>query len=192
MSSIPFLFAVLFASAIVKLLQLITKDKGSLFFKQTRIGLNGKPFEILKFRTMVRDADVVLGDILTDKKMKEEWEKSQKLERDPRITKAGWLLRKLSIDELPQFWNVLIGEMSCIGPRPLIPGELEYHGGKPDIYQSLKPGITSWWACNGRTALSYGERLELEYYYIEHFSFELDIKTFFRTIKTVLVSRNGC
>ena len=135
---------------------------------------------------MVPNADEVLKKLLKQKKYKKEWDKNQKLENDPRITKIGRILRKTSLDELPQFINVLKGDMSLIGPRPLVKGELDKHKGDHAIYESVKPGITGWWACNGRSATTYEKRLELEYYYIKNMSLLLDIKCIFLTIKAVI------
>lgn len=139
---------------------------------------------------MVPDADEVLKELLKKKRYKKEWDKSQKIENDPRITKVGKFLRKTSLDELPQFINVLKGDMSLIGPRPLVKGELDKYNGNHTIYESVKPGITGWWACNGRSATTYKKRLELEYYYVKNISLLLDVKCIFLTIKAV-VSRNG-
>ena len=136
---------------------------------------------------MIWNADEVLHNVLLkQKKYKEEWDKYQKLNDDPRITKVGKLLRKTSLDELPQFINVLKGDMSLIGPRPLIEGELDAHKGNHEIYESVRPGISGWWAANGRSATDYEKRLELEYYYCENCSLLLDIRCIFKTIKVVL------
>ena len=124
------------------------------------------------------------------KKYAEEWRKNQKFENDPRITKVGKILRKTSLDELPQFINVLLGDMSLIGPRPLLKGELEQHNGDSKVYESVKPGITGWWACNGRSATTYEQRLEYEYYYVNNFGLLLDLKCIFKTIK-VVIERKG-
>ena len=175
---------------IVKLCYIFTGDFKSIFYSHERIGKNGKVFKIYKFRSMVPDADNVLKKILKNKKYKNEWDKNHKLDNDPRITKIGNILRKTSLDELPQFINVLIGDMSMIGPRPLIKGELDAHHGNHKIYESIRPGITGWWACNGRSATSYKKRLELEYYYINNCSILLDIKCIFKTIGAV-ISRTG-
>ena len=118
------------------------------------------------------------------------WNKFQKITDDPRITKIGKILRKTSLDETPQFINVLLGDLSLIGPRPLVPGELSKHRGNHKLYESVKPGITGWWAVNGRSATSYRKRLELEYYYIQNMGFKLDFLCIIRTIK-VIICRNG-
>ena len=171
---------------IVKISYLISKDHNSIFYTQTRIGKNGKEFKLYKFRSMIPNADEVLKKLLKNPIYKAEWERNQKLENDPRITKMGKILRKTSLDELPQMINVLKGDMSMIGPRPLVKGELDAHHGNHAIYESVRPGISGWWAVNGRSATTYEKRLELEYYYCENCSLILDIKCFFMTITTVL------
>ena len=171
---------------IVKISYLLHKDFDSIFFRQKRIGKNGKEFNLYKFRSMVPNADEVLKELLKDPKYKEEWNLNQKFEHDPRITSMGNILRKTSLDELPQFINILIGDMSLIGPRPLVPGELDSHNGNHELYESVRPGISGWWAANGRSATTYERRLELEYYYVQHCSLILDIRCVFRTIKVVI------
>lgn len=171
---------------IVKISYLLHKDFDSIFFRQKRIGKNGKEFNLYKFRSMVPNADEVLKELLKDPKYKEEWDLNQKFEHDPRITSMGNMLRKTSLDELPQFINILIGDMSLIGPRPLVPGELDSHNGNHELYESVRPGISGWWAANGRSATTYERRLELEYYYVQHCGLILDIRCVFRTIKAVL------
>lgn len=173
-------------SIVVKVFTLLNRDFNSIFFVQIRIGKNGKKFKLYKFRTMVPNAEEELQKLLKIKKYKTEWDKNQKFKNDPRITKIGKILRKTSIDELPQFINILKGDMSLIGPRPLIEGELLKHKGNPSIYQSIKPGITGWWVCNGREEMTYKKRLNLEYYYVENRGILLDIKCIFKTIKIIL------
>ncbi|MBR2603789.1 MAG: sugar transferase [Bacilli bacterium] len=171
----------------VKICYLCIGDTKSIFYTHNRIGKNGKIIKLIKFRSMIWNADEVLHNVLLkQKKYKEEWDKYQKLNDDPRITKVGKLLRKTSLDELPQFINVLKGDMSLIGPRPLIEGELDAHKGNHEIYESVRPGISGWWAANGRSATDYEKRLELEYYYCENCSLLLDIRCIFKTIKVVL------
>ena len=155
-------------SIIVKISYMLNGDFHSIFYSHNRVGKNGKLFKLYKFRTMVTNADEVLKELLKNPKYKKEWELNQKLANDPRITKIGKLLRKTSLDELPQFINVLVGNMSLIGPRPLVPGELDDHKGNHQLYESVKPGITSWWACHGRSDTTYEERLDLEYYYVRY------------------------
>jgi undecaprenyl-phosphate galactose phosphotransferase len=172
-------------SIIIKLLFLCTGDFGNIMYRQRRVGKDGKIIEIFKYRTMVKNADELLEDLLKDDRYKKEWEETQKLENDPRITKIGKLLRMSSLDELPQCINVLMGDMSLVGPRPLIEGELEQHGGT-GLYWKIKPGITGWWATHGRSDIDYKERLELEYYYIRNQSLKLDLICILKTIGVVL------
>lgn len=174
---------------IIKLAYLLSGDTARIFYRQPRIGKNGKKIRIFKFRTMVPDADEKLKELLKQEKYRAEWDANQKLSDDPRITKVGRFLRKTSVDELPQLLNVLTGEMSLVGPRPLVEGELEAHDGMK-LYQMVKPGITGWWGCNGRSNISYHERLELEYYYIKHFSIYLDFLCILRTVLSV-IQRDG-
>lgn len=174
----------------VKIMYIITGDFKSVFYTHTRVGKDGVPFLMYKFRTMVPNSKEILEELLKDPKYKEEWDKNQKLTNDPRITKAGKILRKTSLDELPQMINVLLGHMSLIGPRPLIPGELDKHNGNHEIYERIRPGVTSWWASHGRSATTYEERLALEYYYVQNRSLWLDIKCIFATIKAV-ISKTG-
>lgn len=171
---------------IIKICNIMTGDFDKVFYKQKRIGKNGKYIYIYKFRTMIPNADEELKELLKQPKYKKEWDLNQKLEHDPRITKAGKFLRKSSLDEMPQFINVLKGDMSLIGPRPLVEGELDAHNGNHKLYESIRPGITSWWASHGRSATTYEERLNLEYFYINNQSLLLDIKCIFATIKSVI------
>ena len=175
---------------IIKIIFLINKDKYTIFYKHKRVGKNGKVFYMYKFRTMIPDADKQLNKLLRSKKRQKEWNRYRKLSNDPRITKVGKHLRKSSIDELPQILNVLKGDMSLIGPRPLIEGELDSYNGNHELYESIKPGITGWWACNGRSDVECEERLQLEYYYCNNYSLLLDIKCLFKTI-IVVIKRIG-
>ena len=174
---------------IVKLVTLCSGDTAKLFYRQKRVGQNGKMIRIWKFRSMVPDADKRLQEMLKEEKWRKQWEENQKFDNDPRITKVGKFLRKTSIDELPQLVNVLVGDMSLVGPRPLVDGELEAHDGLK-IYQKVKPGITGWWGCNGRSNIDYRERLELEYYYVKNCSLYLDVLCIFRTVLAV-VKKDG-
>ena len=173
-------------SFIIKIIYILKGDFNSIFYTQDRIGKNGKLFKMYKFRTMVPNADEVLKELLKNPKIRKEWKLNQKLENDPRITNIGKFLRKTSLDEIPQFLNVLIGDMALIGPRPLVKGELDEHHGNHELYESVRPGVTGWWASHGRSDISYNERLELEYYYIKNRGLKLDIICIFATIKAVL------
>ena len=180
-------------SVIIKVCYMLQKDYNPILFTQERIGKDGNTFKLYKFRSMVPNADEVLNELLkNDSKARKEWKKYQKLSNDPRITKIGRIIRKLSLDELPQLINVIKGDMSMIGPRPLVIGELDQHNGNHDIYESVKPGITGWWACNGRSDIEdYDKRLELEYYYIKCKGIKMDIKCIFKTIIVVLNSKGA-
>ena len=172
-------------SLVIKIAFLSNGDTKSIFYKQKRIGLNGKPIEIFKFRSMVWNAEELLSELLQQDSYRAEWQNNQKFENDPRVTSVGNILRKTSIDELPQLINVLLGDMSLVGPRPLVEGELEMHNGLK-LYQKVKPGITGWWGCNGRSNIDYKERLELEYYYVKNCSFYLDMLCIARTVLAVM------
>ena len=173
-------------TVLVKICYVLSGDFNTIFFVQKRIGKDGKEFYLYKYRTMVPNAEEILKKLLKQKKYKDEWDRNQKFDKDPRITKMGKILRKTSLDELPQMYNILYNNMSMIGPRPLVDGELDAHNGNHEIYESVKPGITGWWASHGRSATTYEERLELEYYYVKNRSLWLDIRCIFDTIKAVL------
>ena len=163
-------------------------SRGPVFFKHHRIGKNGKPFGMYKFRSMVCDADK-LFETLPDE-MKREFEESYKITNDPRITKIGKFLRETSLDELPQFLNVIKGDLSLVGPRPIIEVELEKYGENKDKFLSVIPGITGYWQANGRSAVTYEQRMEMELYYVDNASLWLDIKVLFQTVFAVF-KRDG-
>ncbi len=168
-------------------------DKGPIFYKQKRIGYKGKPFFIIKFRTMYPDAEKRLKEILEkDPKAREQWEKTWKLRNDPRITPIGKLLRKTSLDELPQFFNVLKGEMSVVGPRPVVEEELKkFYKDKAKYYISVKPGITGYWQVEGRSDIKdYEKRVEMDVWYVKNMSLWLDLKIIFKTL-WVMLTRKG-
>lgn len=170
---------------VVKISFLCKGDKKSIFFKHMRIGKDGKPFMMYKFRSMVHNAEELLEELLKEERYRKQWADNQKIDNDPRITTIGAFLRKSSLDELPQLLNVLKGDMSIVGPRPLVEGELEEHGGSK-LYWQEKPGLTGWWGSHGRSDVDYEQRLELEYYYIRNMSFKLDVICIFKTITAVL------
>ena len=162
-------------------------DNGPIFYCQERLGKNGKKFKMYKFRTMVVDADKKLKEILKDnEELQKEWNETRKLKNDPRITKMGKFLRETSLDEFPQFLNVLKGEMSLVGPRAVVEDEIEKFGIYKNKVLSVKPGITGYWAANGRSDTSYEERVNLETKYVDYFSVLLDIKILFKTIYVVI------
>lgn len=165
-----------------------TGSKGTVFFKHKRIGKNGKEIYIYKFRTMVENAEDLIKQF-TPEQM-EEFKANFKLENDPRITKIGKFLRKTSLDELPQLLNIIKGDLSIIGPRPVITEELEKYGINKEKFLSVTPGLTGYWAANGRSTTTYEQRMEMELYYIDNISFKLDIKVFLKTILSV-IKREG-
>ena len=189
--SIIGIIAMIPIALIVKVSYMLTGDFNSIFYKQKRIGKNGKIIYIYKFRSMVPNADEILKELLKKPKYKKEWQKNQKLENDPRITKAGKILRKTSLDEMPQFIAVFKGDMSLIGPRPLVIGELDDHNGNHEIYEAVRPGITGWWASHGRSNTTYEERLELEYFYVNNCSLKLDIKCIIATVMAVVFKKGA-
>lgn len=162
------------------------KNKGRIFFSQERIGLNGKTFKIYKYRSMVENAEEILKR--NPKLYKKYIENSYKLlpEEDPRMTRLGKFIRKYSIDEIPQFINILKGEMSFIGPRPVIEEELLQYGERVSKFLSVKPGATGWWQVSGRSEIGYPERCDMELYYVDNCSFKLDMKIFFLELKRII------
>ncbi len=170
---------------IVKIIYLAHGDKHSIFLEHYRVGKNGKIFRIRKFRTMVPGAEDMLKDLKKDPKYRDEFKKYGKIQNDPRVNNYSQFLRKSSLDELPQLYNIIAGHMSLVGPRPLVKGELDEFGGDHKRYESVRPGLTGWWAVNGRSNLDYKRRLELEYYYIDHASISLDLKCIMKTFGAV-------
>lgn len=162
-------------------------DYDPVFFKQKRIGKNGKEFTIYKFRTMVPNAEQILDELMEkDPAIKEEYTKNKKLKNDPRITKAGNFLRKTSLDEFPQFINVLKGDMSLIGPRPYLPREKEDMGIYYDIIIKMKPGLTGMWQTHGRSDVDFEDRLALDEYYYRNYNLWLDVTLLVKTVRTML------
>ena len=181
------IFIVLPSAFIIYIIYKIKGYKGSIFFTQYRVGLRGKKFKIIKFRSMVENAEEVLA---SNKELYEKYiNNSYKLppNEDPRLTNIGDFIRKTSIDEIPQFINLLLGDMSLIGPRPILENELEeYSKEEQQVLLSVRPGITGMWQVSGRSEVHYPERCEMELYYPRNQSFLLDVKIFFLTIKKVL------
>lgn len=177
---------------VIKVINMISGDFAPVIFSQNRIGKNGREFKFYKFRSMVPNADEVLFQTLKmDKVVAAEYKKNKKLKNDPRITKVGHVIRKLSIDELPQLINVLKGDMSIIGNRPYLPREKEDMEEYYDDIIKTKPGITGYWQVNGRSKTTFEERLKLEQYYSNNYSLILDIKIFFKTFKVVLFGKGA-
>jgi Undecaprenyl-phosphate galactose phosphotransferase WbaP len=164
---------------------------GPLFYRHSRIGKDGRMFRMLKFRTMVIDADVVLEEyLLKHPELRLEWEESQKLKNDPRITRIGKFLRRFSLDEVPQFWNILKGQMSAVGPRPIVANEVRFYKGVFTLYKRVSPGLTGLWQVSGRNDTKYDERVHFDEYYIRNWSIWLDVYILIRTI-WVVIRRKG-
>ena len=158
-------------------------SRGPVFFVHHRVGKDGKPLSLLKFRTMVVGAEEMIKNF--NPEQEKEWQENFKLENDPRITRIGKFLRKTSLDELPQLYNILIGNLSFVGPRPVTKEEIEKYGENKAKVLSVTPGLTGWWACNGRSNIDYEERMKLELYYVDHASLSLDIKILFKTVGVI-------
>ncbi len=183
--------ALLFLSPILLPLAIAIRlsDGGPALFKHKRIGRDDREFYCFKFRTMVVDADTRLKNLLeSDMNARREWQCSQKLERDPRITALGNFLRKSSLDELPQLINILRGEMSIVGPRPIVRDEVEKYGEYFGHYCQVRPGLTGLWQVSGRSDTSYDERVALDVKYVSDWSYVSDIKIMAKTVPAVLLS----
>lgn len=169
------------------------EDPGPVIFAHTRIGKDGKPFPCFKFRSMVVNSQEMLQKYLAENPAaRAEWERDFKLKNDPRVTSIGAFLRRTSLDELPQIFNVLRGEMSLVGPRPVIQEELDkYYGEAAKLYCSIKPGITGLWQVSGRSDLSYAERVALDSTYIKHRSFWGDVVILWKTIGVVFLKKGA-
>ncbi len=162
-------------------------DGGPAFYSQPRIGIGGRPFRCIKFRTMVVDAEIRLARLLAeDMELAAEWQSTRKLRNDPRITPIGRFLRKTSLDELPQLFNVLRGEMSLIGPRPIAESEMPLYGANIDHYLGAKPGLTGIWQVSGRSNTTYERRVELDAWYVRNWTLWNDVAILVRTIPAVL------
>ena len=170
----------------------IYKDSpGPIIFKHMRVGKDGKIFPCYKFRSMCVDAKEKLEELLqNDPEARAEWERDFKLKHDPRITKSGAFLRRTSLDELPQIFNVLKGEMSLVGPRPIIKDEMERYGNHIDDYLMVKPGIAGIWQCSGRSDTTYQERVQMDSWYVRNWSVWLDIMILWKTLEAVF-SKKG-
>jgi len=173
---------------VIALIVKLSDWRAPIFFKQERIGKNGVPFNMYKFRTMQVDAETKLEELLDQNEIEGAM---FKMKNDPRVTKVGYFLRKTSLDELPQLWNVVRGEMSLIGPRPPLPNEVamynEYEMGRLKI----TPGCTGLWQVSGRNELSFQEMVELDLIYIEELSFKLDLKIFFKTFLVIFFPKGA-
>ena len=171
---------------------LVALEGGSPVYRHLRVGRDGRSFYCYKIRTMALDADVQLKALLDSNHLaREEWSEQFKLKKDPRVTRLGHFLRKTSLDELPQLWNVLKGEMSFVGPRPIIPDELERYGEHAAAYFACSPGISGLWQISGRNDASYEERVLLDERYANEWTLALDAKILLRTVPVVLKTRGS-
>lgn len=179
--------AAVFSPLILLIAVRMRQEGGSIIYKHRRIGRDGRAFECLKFRTMVPNADQVLRELLErDPAIKAEWVRDHKLRSDPRVTRLGRFLRRTSLDELPQLWNVMRGEMSLVGPRPVVREELLRYGRNVRTYLSAKPGITGLWQVKGRNDTDYRRRVVLDTYYVRNQNLLLDLYILVKTTRVVL------
>ena len=168
-------------------------SKGCVFFSQDRLKHGGQTFTCWKFRTMHENAEEILVELLEQNSdLKEEWQNKQKLKEDPRIFTLGKLLRKTSLDELPQFWNVLLGDMSVVGPRPYMVSQKDILGQHSEKILSMRPGVTGLWQTSGRSQTTFQTRIELDMRYVEEASFWYDLKLIFKTLPCMLFSQDAC
>jgi len=168
-------------------LAIVLETRGPVFFVHTRLGKGRRPFQLWKFRSMQAGADEVLGHYLAQHPERlTEWHETHKLKDDPRVTRVGRWLRRSSLDELPQLWNVLRGSMSMIGPRPIVQEEILKYGPALQHYERVQPGLTGLWQVSGRTDLRYRRRINLDTEYIRHWTLALDLKILWKTVRVVL------
>lgn len=188
---VSFLLILLLSPVLAYIGWKVSRDGGSPIYGHERIGLKGRKFKCLKFRSMIINSKEVLDNLLaTNTEARAEWEKDFKLKNDPRITPIGHFIRKTSLDELPQLWNVLKGEMSLVGPRPVVEAELERYGDDVDYYFMTKPGMTGLWQVSGRNDTDYATRVYLDAWYVKNWSLWYDIAILFKTVGVVL-NRDG-
>jgi len=183
------LTAIVLLSPIILIVALAIRlsEGGPVMFSQKRLGFNGREFDCYKFRTMVTNAEERLAQLLeNDPEAALEWRKNQKLVNDPRITTLGHILRKSSLDELPQLINILRGDMSCVGPRPILVKEIERYGRAARFYMRTRPGLTGLWQVSGRSNTSYHQRVVLDTFYVRRWSIWLDIWIIVKTIPALL------
>lgn len=191
MASLVGIIVLLPVLLIVALLIKLT-DPGPVLFRHSRIGFQGRPFQCLKFRTMAVDSAARLQRLLEkNEEARKEWEANQKLRDDPRVTRLGAILRSSSIDELPQLFNVLLGQMSLVGPRPIVHAEAErYKHGAYDLYIAAAPGITGLWQVSGRSDTTYEQRVRLDCEYVSSWSLLVDLRIMLKTL-VVVATTNG-
>ncbi|MEA5619002.1 sugar transferase [Cronbergia sp. UHCC 0137] len=177
---------------LVLALLIALSSEGPIFYVQERVGKNYRRFNCIKFRTMVRNADEVLVQMMeTSPELRQEFESSFKLKQDPRITKVGNFLRITSLDEFPQFWNVLTGDMSVVGPRPLVAEELPKYGYHIDQVLTIRPGITGLWQVSGRNDIPYPQRVQIDLNYVKFRNFWLDLWIILKTVDIVIIPKDN-
>lgn len=184
--------AIITLSPLLLLIAMLIKfsDGGPVFYRHSRIGWCSRPFDCLKFRTMVQDGnEMFLHHLQTYPEAAREWKSTRKLKSDPRITPVGAVLRELSLDELPQLINILKGEMSVVGPRPVVLDELQLYGSHASSYLDARPGLTGAWQVSGRNDVPYEVRANLDYTYVEKWSFASDIVIILKTIPAVITAK---
>jgi undecaprenyl-phosphate galactose phosphotransferase len=187
-----FLIVFLFPLFLIIILSLLLFSNSNIFFIHKRIGKSGKEFNLYKFRTMKHSRDKILSKYFRKYPNEEKyWQENQKLKNDPRVTKVGYFLREYSLDELPQILNVLKGEMSFVGPRPIVEDEKDKYGDRFSYYKQVKPGLSGLWQVSGRNNTTYSQRVEFDYLYTQEISFFLDLKIFFKTIYVILIRKGA-
>ncbi len=190
--AIAFLTFPLFLALALPIALFIALDGGRPIFAHTRIGWNGRPFRCYKFRTMVRNSETVLASLLRDDfEARHQWHSQFKLASDPRVTRLGWFLRKTSLDELPQLWNVLRGDMSWVGPRPVTEAELAKYDSHLATYLSCRPGVTGLWQIRRTCDTTYEQRVAFDVQYTEQWSISGDLRILLRTIPYILAARGS-
>jgi Undecaprenyl-phosphate galactose phosphotransferase WbaP len=185
----------LVALPLILLLAVLIKltSAGPVFYGQRRCGRAGQPFTAWKFRSMVANANQVLEQHLaSDPQLREEWRRNYKLRNDPRITPLGRVLRRTSLDELPQLWNILRGQMSVVGPRPIVVEEIPRYGEGIVLYNKVTPGLTGLWQVSGRNNVSYDQRVNFDLYYVRNWSLWLDLYVLAKTVPVVLIGDGAC
>jgi lipopolysaccharide/colanic/teichoic acid biosynthesis glycosyltransferase len=171
---------------------IVCTSSGSIFYIQERVGKNHQHFGCIKFRTMIPDADRVLNEMMAESEdLRQEFSENFKLKEDPRITKIGKFLRTTSLDEFPQFFNVLKGEMSVVGPRPLVPEEIERYGSAIDLVLTIRPGITGLWQVSGRNDIPYAQRIRIDVSYVKRRNFWLDLSIVIKTVAVMVMPKNN-
>nr|WP_283804854.1 sugar transferase [Variibacter gotjawalensis] len=186
--------ALILLSPMILMVALLVRmsDRGPIFFSHQRVGYQYRPFGCIKFRTMVVDSQAVLANYLANNpEAQREWEVSRKLTHDPRVTPLGNILRLTSLDELPQLWNILRGDMSIVGPRPVVQDELRKYGVNAQFYAETRPGLTGAWQVSGRSDTQYETRVALDRAYVETWSMRKDVVIILRTIPAVIFSRGA-